>query len=95
MRRFLHWLVLACGFTLVCLRLYPSDGPEWIPNLFFDDAIRVKLEALSLGVIGSLGESVANNATYASNFSSLVHTFAILIEVVIIAVFFYLVARRI
>jgi hypothetical protein len=95
MRRFLHWLVLACGFALVCLRLYPSDDAEWISNLFFDDAVRVKLEAVSLGVIGSLGESVANNATYASNLSSLVHTFAILIEVVIIAVFFYLVARRI
>ncbi len=95
MRRFLHWLVLACGFALVCLRLYPSEDGEWISNLFFDDAIRVKLEEISLGVIGSLGESVANNATYASNFSSLVHTFAILIEVLIIALVFYLAARKI
>lgn len=95
MRRFLHWLVLACGLALVCLRLYPSDDTEWISNLFFDDAIRVKLEAFSLGLIGDLGMSTGTTATYTSNLTSLVHTFVILIEVVIIALFFYLMARKI
>ena len=95
MRRFLHWLVLACGFALVCLRLYPSDDTEWISKLFFDDVVRAKAEAISLGLIGNLGMTATSTASYASNLTSLVHTFVILIEVVIIAVFFYLVARRI
>jgi len=95
MRRFLHWLVLACGFALVCLRLYPSDDTEWISNLFFDDVVRVKAEAISLQIIGSLGTTGTSGVSYASNLTSLVHTVVILLEVVIIAVFFYLVARKI
>ncbi|HUJ68703.1 MAG TPA: hypothetical protein VLW86_04225 [Syntrophorhabdales bacterium] len=95
MRRFLHWLVLACGFALVCLRLYPSDDTEWISNLFFDDVVRAKAEAISLQIIGSLGTTGTSGVSYASNLTSLVHTVVILLEVVIIAVFFYLVARKI
>jgi len=95
MRRFLHWLVLACGFALVCLRLYPSDDTEWISNLFFDDVIRAKAEEFSLQVIGSLGTTGTSGVSYAANLTSLVHTAIMLIEVVIIAVVFYLVARKI
>jgi len=95
MRRFLHWLVLACGFALVCLRLYPSDEGDWISNLFFDDVIRAKAEELSLQVIGSLGTTGSSGVSYASNLTSLVHTSVMLLEVVIIAIVFYLVARRI
>jgi hypothetical protein len=95
MRRLIHWLVLACGFALVCLRLYPSDDIEWISNLFFDDAIRLKIEAISLQMINGAGISLTNYPSYASNLTSLVHTFVILLEVLVIAAVSYLVARKI
>ena len=95
MRRFIHWLVLACGFVLVCLRLYPTEDSEWLSNLFFDDAVRVKIEAVSLQMIQDMGISSSNFSSYASNLASTVHTFVILLEVLVIAAVFFLVARRI
>jgi hypothetical protein len=93
MRNAVHKFVILCGTVLVLLRFYPSDSGGWISKLFWDDVIQTKIEAVSTRVILFLGLYDSGYQLFAANLASLAHAFAILLQVLAIALIFYILAR--
>jgi hypothetical protein len=60
-----------------------------------DDMIHARIEAVSIRAIQTVGVAADVSGSYAANFASLVHTFAILFQALTIALTFYLITRRI
>lgn len=94
MRRLCRWLLFLCGTALICLRLYPSDLPEWASGLFHDDTVYALANALSLKVIQDSGLSLSLYQSYADNLATLIHTAVIALEAVAIGLVFFITARK-
>ena len=95
MRDIVHKFLVLCGAALVVLRLYPSEPGGWISKLFYDDVINVRVEAMTMQLISFLGFTSTAYQQFASNLSSLAHGFALLLQAVVIAFIFFILARRI
>ena len=93
MRSITHRFLQLCGTVLVLLRLYPSSHEGWISKLFLDDIIHAKIEAATMHVVSFLGLSSDASQAFASNLTSLGHSFAILFQALAIALTFYIITR--
>ena len=93
MRDIIHKLLVVCGAALVVLRLFPSDSGGWISKLFYDDVINVRIEAMATQLVSFLGFTSTAYDQLASNLSSLVHLFALLLQAVVIAFVFFVLTR--
>ncbi len=95
MTSIIHRFLVLCGTALVILRLYPSSDDGWISKLFFDDVIHANVEAAGMKVISFMEFSSSAYQDCASNAMSVVHSFAIVLQAVAIALTFYVITRRI
>ncbi len=95
MRSIIHRFLVLCGAALVILRLFPSSDDGWISKLFLDDVIHANVEAAGMHAISFMGFTSNAYQDCASNLMSLVHLFAMVFQVVAIALTFYVITRRI
>ena len=93
MRNIVRGFLLLCGTVLVILRLFPTGHESWISKLFFDDIIHARVGALTVNVISFFGFSSNAYQAFASNLASLVHAFAVILQVLAIGLTFYIITR--
>ncbi len=94
MRRLCRWLLFLIGSTLVCMRLYPFERDDWVPQLFHDDFVYGQASSLSIRLLRESGLSLDLYSSYADNLATLVHAAVVHLETVIIGVVIYVSVQK-